>query len=490
MPHHTRAKRIWIINHFATTPDMPGGTRHYDFGVELAKRGYDVTIFASDLNYMLRKRIKPTARTQEHPAGVRFVWVRSLIYQKNNWRRAANILSFAFNVIAAGIPRKRPDVIIGSSPHLFAALSGYILAKLKGSRFYLEVRDLWPQVLIEMRTVRRNHGDKEARRRREDSRLETWDLRHGTRNLGLESDVSRLTSHVSTCLRGLAFNFLVLLLSRIEAFLYQVAYMVIVLSEGVGNYITNCGINPERISVLPNGVYLEKFQVTESRTQVRERLGLADEFVVMYTGAHGPANALETILDAADLMLYHTISSIQHPVSSIEHPVSSIQHPASSIQHPASRNVAFVLVGDGPCRDELQQIAQARGLDNVKMLPAVPKSSIPSLLNAADALVITLRSVKLFSYGVSPNKIFEYMASSKPILCAVNGEMADLVTGASAGIAVEPENADALVQAILSLIGDRGKCLVYGTNGRKFVEENFSRSRIVEGLISVLDCRV
>jgi len=229
-------------------------------------------------------------------------------------------------------------------------------------------------------------------------------------------------------------------------------------SEGVGNYIASCGIDPEKISVIPNGVYLEEFQVTESRTQVRERLGLTDEFVVMYAGAHGPANALETILDAADLMLHH----------------------------PASRNVAFVLIGDGPCKDQLQQMVQVKGLDNVKMLPAVPKKSIPNLLNAADALVITLRSVDLFSYGVSPNKIFEYMASGKPILCAVNGEMADLVTRANAGVAVKSEDPEAIVGAVISLMeNDKGRS-IYGANGRKFVEKNFSRSRIVEGLISIL----
>ncbi len=457
MQHHTHTKRVWIINHFAITPDMPGGTRHYDFGVELAKRGYDVTIFASDSNYMLRKRIKPTAHTQEHPAGVRFVWVRSLTYEKNDWRRAANMLSFALNVIAAGIPRKRPDVVIGSSPHLFAALSAYILAELKGSRFYLEVRDLWPQVLIEMRTLRRNHGGTEARRGRE--RGSGGAGKRGSEGRsGCEGNREIAVFSVAPWLRGLALDFLVFLLSRIEAFLYRVAHRVVVLSEGVGNHIASRGINPGKISVLPNGVYLEEFQVTESRTRVRERLGLADEFVVMYTGAHGPANALETILDAADLMLHH----------------------------PSSRNVAFVLVGDGPCKDELQRMVQIRELGNVKMLSAVPKKSIPSLLNAADALVITLRSVDLFSYGVSPNKIFEYMASGKPILCAVDGEMANLVTSASAGVAVEPENPDALVQAILSLMEDRGKYLVYGTNGRRFVEENFSRSRISDGLISVL----
>ena len=121
------------------------------------------------------------------------------------------------------------------------------------------------------------------------------------------------------------------------------------------------------------------------------------------------------------------------------------------------------------------------------MLPAVPKKTVPSLLNAADALVITLRAVKLFSYGISPNKLFEYMASGKPILCAVSGDVADMVKRANAGVVVEPENPEALAQAVVSLMSDRERCSVYGESGREFVEENFSRSRMVEKLVSEIN---
>ncbi len=418
---HKTIKTIWIINHFATTPDAPGGTRHYDFATEMAKRGYEVTIFASNFNYMLREVrmgescIRPseiTGRIQDSPirhVNARFVWIKVFRYRKNNWRRVANMLSFALNVIAVGFVRRSPDVIIGSSPHLFAALAAYILAKLKGSKFYLEVRDLWPQVLIDM-------------------------------EVAAEKSLS------------------VVLLRWIEALLYQSADKIIVLSGGAGKYIADRGIASEKISLLPNGVYLEQFKVTENRENVRARLGLTGKFVVMYTGAHGPANALDTIIQAAVIMK----------------------------KSKSAANIAFVLVGDGQCKENLRQMVSENNLNNVKMLPAVPKNSIPDLLNAADALVITLRSVDLFSYGVSPNKLFEYMASGKPILCAVNGEVASLVKTVNAGVVVEPENPAALAQAALSLAENKDKCSIYGASGRKFVEENFSRSRMVENLISMM----
>lgn len=406
-----RAKRIWIVNRFATPPDAPGGTRHYDFGVELAKRGYEVAIFAADLNYMLRE-----ARADEFSEGrLRFVWIRSLRYERNNWRRAVGMLSFAFNVITTGVLLQRPDVIIGSSPHLFGALAGYILARLKNSRFYLEVRDLWPQTLIDMRKQEKRGS-------------------------------------------GGVYAVVIMVLRMIEALLYRKADRIIVLSKGAEKYIIDRGISREKLSFLPNGVYLEQFRVSESRASVRDRLGLADRFVVMYAGAHGIANALDIIIRSAEIISASDRS-----------------------------DVTFVLVGDGPSRDELLQMVRAKNLSNVKMLPAVPKAVIPDLLNAADALVITLRAVELFSYGVSPNKLFEYMASGKPVLCAVSGDVADMITQSDAGVAVEPENPEALSQAILDLMGDKDKCLIYGANGRNFVEENFSRSRIAKRLISMID---
>jgi glycosyltransferase involved in cell wall biosynthesis len=397
-------KRLWIINHFATPPNAPGGTRHYDFGVELAKRGYKVSIFASDYNYMLRRH--GTSRATSNLNDVEFAWIRSIPYKKNNWLRVINMMSFAVRVLIVGISREKPDMIIGSSPHLLAALSAYILSKIKESRFYLEIRDLWPQVLIDM-------------------------------GAATEKSLS------------------VKLLRRIESLLYHKAERIVVLSEGSVDYITGRGVDPGKVVLIPNGVLLEQFRITESRESIRKKLGLSEKFVAMYTGAHGQANALEIIIDAG--------------------------------VYTPDDDVVFVLIGDGPCKAELQRKIEEKGLGNVKMLPAVPKSSVPNLLNIADALIITLRSVKLFSYGVSPNKIFEYMASGKPVICAVEGEVANMVTQANAGIVVEPENPKAILEAIISLMRDKRMCATYGENGRRFVGKNYSRSKMVEHLLLAIN---
>ncbi|MGE5483297.1 MAG: glycosyltransferase, partial [Bacteroidota bacterium] len=149
-PHPGQGPEIWMINQYSITPDLPGGTRHYDFGCELVKSGYRVRIFASDVNLALRTHTKlrnGELWREENVNGVRFVWVRAAEYRINNWRRAWNMLSFAANVLRVGLRLSncRPRTIIGSSPHPFAALGAWALAKLKRAHFVLELRDLWPQ---------------------------------------------------------------------------------------------------------------------------------------------------------------------------------------------------------------------------------------------------------------------------------------------------------------------------------------------------------
>ncbi|MEW6227085.1 MAG: glycosyltransferase family 4 protein, partial [Bacillota bacterium] len=150
-------------------------------------------------------------------------------------------------------------------------------------------------------------------------------------------------------------------------------------------------------------------------------------------------------------------------------------------------DVEFVLVGDGPAKNALVREATSRGLDNVRFMDPIPKDSIPALLSAADATVITLRAVNAFSYGISPNKLFDYMAAAKPVICAVPGEMARLVTENGTGIAVEPENPSALAHAVEQLLdmGDAERAAM-GHRGRLLVERNFSREKLAQRLAELL----
>lgn len=405
---------IWMINHYAITPDLPGGTRHYDFGCELKKAGFTVRIFASDVNHALRRHVKLKDRrlwTVESVNGVDFIWVRTADYQRNDWRRAWNMLSFAFNVLRVGFRVKGfPHAIIGSSPHLFAALSAWWLAKRKGASFILELRDLWPQALVDM---------------------------------GLPES-----------------SIMVRLLRIIEKFLYTVADKIIILAHGSYSYLVNRGVTPGKIVYIPNGVHLGNFRLDnhqKTRLQARARFGFT-RFTVVYTGAHGPANALETILGAADLLR-------------------------------GRNDVEFVLVGDGQVKDELLRKAAGLKLENVRFLPPVPKNEVPELLAAADAAVITLRAVDAFSYGVSPNKLFDYMAACKPVICAIPGEMTWLVEQNKAGMTVEAENPGAIASAVEQILAmNEEERAAMGRRGRALIEREFSREILAKRLLECLGC--
>ena len=145
--------RVWIFNHYAAPPDRPAGTRHYELAIRLSAGGDDVTIFASGFSHATlreeRLRGSELARTERH-GQVRFIWLRTPPYRGNGVRRAANMLAFLPLALVAQASLRRPDVIVGSSVHPFAALAGLIAARLRGAAFVYEIRDLWPQTLVDM----------------------------------------------------------------------------------------------------------------------------------------------------------------------------------------------------------------------------------------------------------------------------------------------------------------------------------------------------
>src|SRR5687767_1398895 len=141
---------LWI-NQFAAGPAMTGGTRHVELGRELVRLGWSVRILASDLNVQTR-RFERRASGDDRSAiadrfdGVDVQWLWSAPYEKNDHRRVLNWLSFSRSVLTLPLDEV-PDVIIGSSPHLFAAAAGLLLAIRTRRPFVLEVRDLWPESL-------------------------------------------------------------------------------------------------------------------------------------------------------------------------------------------------------------------------------------------------------------------------------------------------------------------------------------------------------
>ena len=130
--------RIWILNHYASPPDRPAGTRHYEFGRVLAAQGHDVTIFASSFSHFSRReeRLIPGERMKvESVDGVRFVWIRTIPYARNDHRRVLNVMSYALGVVLAQPRLPRPDVVVGSSVHLPAVAAAWLISALRRAQF-------------------------------------------------------------------------------------------------------------------------------------------------------------------------------------------------------------------------------------------------------------------------------------------------------------------------------------------------------------------
>ncbi len=143
---------IWIINHYAVTPEFPGGTRHYDFAESLVRQGHTVTVFASGFIYSSLQESqtydnKPFSKAEYE--GIRWYWIKTKPYQNNSAKRMLNMISFARNLAKTAKNIPSPDVIMGSSVHPLTPLVASRIAKKRRLPFVFEIRDLWPQTLID-----------------------------------------------------------------------------------------------------------------------------------------------------------------------------------------------------------------------------------------------------------------------------------------------------------------------------------------------------
>ena len=403
--------KIWIFNHYAVTPDMPGGTRHYDFAKELTKKGHQVTIFASSFHYSLHRELKLTKNEKwkaEKVDGVNFVWIKTFPYQRNDWRRVLDMISYMYRAYLVGraiVKRikdiEKPDIIIGSSVHLLAVLTAYWLSKYYKAKFIIEVRDLWPQTLVDMGRFNKN-------------------------------------------------NLIIKTLSTLEKFLYQKARKIITLLPLAKNYIISRGINENKIVWIPNGVNLINFR---SIKKIRQN----EQFKVVYLGAHGLANALNVVLEAAKI-----------------------------IQSKNYKDIKFIFIGDGAEKKNLIKYSEELNLHNTEFRPPVDKERIFTVLNEADVLIFNIKKSDVFKYGVSSNKLFDYLAAARPVIFSVNA-VNNPVEEAGCGTSIPPENPEMMAQAIIKLYQmSSEKREKMGQRGREYVEKYHNISVLAEKLEKVI----
>lgn len=216
---------------------------------------------------------------------------------------------------------------------------------------------------------------------------------------------------------GMVSNSLVLnVVGWFAKWVYHTAAAIIVISPGFCRNLIGKGVPASKVYEVSNWVDIYHYRPVEVDIESSKQLGLSGYFNVMFAGGIGRAQELDTVLECA-----HLVGDIS--------------------------NLQFVFVGDGVDLPRLKDRANSMKLKNVRFLGAYPEEDMPALLSLADVLLVHLKDEPLFRLTI-PHKVFAYMASGKPVLAAVAGDAAEIITSAGAGLACPPSNPAALAEAI------------------------------------------
>lgn len=406
--------RTLIVTHYFPPEIGAPQARLSEMARSWAAEGDDVTVLTGMPNHptgvippRYRRRLLMTENVDSYRV------VRTWLYATPNEgiiKKTLGHVSFMLSSVLLGLRKVgRPDVVVVSSPTFFSIWAGWVIAKIRGARFVVEIRDLWPAIFVELGVLTN---------------------RHVIRML----EIAELTA-------------------------YRWADAVIVVSEGFRENLIERGVPSSKVNTIRNGVDLERFDPTgvtvDERDAARGRLGAdADDTLVLYIGAHGISHGLSSVADAA----------------------VEFQHKDATVR--------FAFVGDGAAKAELERHVSELQLDNVTMLPGVPREEVPVLLAAADICLVPLRDVALFTTFI-PSKIFEYLAAEKAVIGAVRGESAEILREAHA-VVVEPESPGELADAIRTLADDAGTRDEMGRLGRAYVEAEFDRNRLARRYRAIL----
>lgn len=249
-------------------------------------------------------------------------------------------------------------------------------------------------------------------------------------------------------------SFAIRALRRLEYFLYRKAALIVSVTKSFKTVLESNGIPPDKIVVIPNGADLAAFEPGEKPAQLVERHSLQGKFVAAYIGTLGMAHGLDTILRTAERLR-------------------------------SDERIAFLLVGDGAERERLEAKARDLQLGNVIFAGPVGKEEVKQYWRLCDAALVLLKDRPVFRH-VLPSKIFEAMATARPIVLGVLGESASVLEAARGGIVIPPEDPKALAEALQRLASSPQLAAEMGARGRRYVEREFDRDQLAAAMLDAL----
>lgn len=402
-----RALRILYLHQHFSRPEGSTATRSFINASELAAAGHQVTLACGRYDGAVTGLCAPFHRGSRSGAMEGFA-LREFDIRCGNAqglaRRSAAFLHFAAAVTPMAL-RGDWDVIIASSTPLTVAIPALLANRLRGTPFLFEIRDPWPEL-----------------------------------PQALSGPAGRVPRPVLAAMERLA-----------NAACRRAA-AVIALTEGMAQTAIARGADPAVVHVLPQGADLALFG--PHVPPWRPAGVFPSEMMAVYAGAHGPANGLDQLLDAAARL--------------------------------RGAPIRLVLAGEGSQKARLAARVTAERLP-VQFIPPMPKHEVAALLAGADVALLCLAPVPEFAEWTAPNKLVEALAAGRPVITNVPGRAARLITEASCGIAVPPGDAEALAAALLTLASDPARRAAMGRAARALAERDFDARRIAWRLVELVE---
>lgn len=250
----------------------------------------------------------------------------------------------------------------------------------------------------------------------------------------------------------------ILIMQKAENKCYKISDAIVSMLPKAEKHMKEHGLQNGKFNYIPNGIVLSDWEKPENIPEEHQlllgQLHSNGKFIIGFAGAHGIANSLYSVIDAVAML--------------------------------SSQNIVLVLVGNGQEKGNLIKYVERKKINNVYFLPPVNKFAIPSLLTEMDILYIGLQKQSLFRFGISPNKMFDYMMAAKPIMQAIDAGN-NLVREADCGVDVEPDNINEISQAILTIKSmPKEQIEQMGLNGKRFVLSKHTYQVLGENFLRVM----
>jgi len=401
-------KILYFHQHFGI-PSGSGGTRSYEFAKRLVNKGHAVTMICGSAvhgNTGLQGAFIHGVR-QGMVEGINVIefdlpYANRQSFIKRTWQ----FVKFAYKSSLIAL-RFEYDVVFATSTPLTAGIPGIIAKIFHRKPFVFEVRDLWPE---------------------------------------LPEAMGVITNPV-----------VLLLMGWLEWISYHAASGCIGLSPGIVEGIKRRGISADKIIMIPNGCDFDIFD-NENVKEERPNFISDTDLLAIFTGAHGLANGLNAVLNAAVVLKKKNFN-----------------------------NIKILFIGDGMLKPHLEKRAKDEQLDNCIFLDPVPKQQLASLQKSADVGLMILANVPAFYYGTSPNKFFDYIATGLPVLNNYPGWLAELIKINNCGIAVAPDDPAAFAAALIYMAEHRQELKKMASNAKSLAYREFSRDKLADDFISFLE---